>query len=209
MWVIVALALLGVSAPQSLKDKEEYCAFEVTVRSSRNQPVPDAIVVMFDEDGKEFASAVVNEKGIARLCDAPPGLIRLAVGGNRCGATSVSYLQRYWMQTRRVTITYDNCSGEEWTFLGGCDLMLRVRARDGTPLAGATLRDPAGRLKTREHTSVSDRWGRIFLFLHYGDHFSVTLDKHGYSPQVVSAECKPGDAFSRDLTVTLEPIRRE
>jgi len=56
---------------------------------------------------------------------------------------------------------------------------------------------------------VSDRWGRIFLFLHYGDHFSVTLDKDGYSAQMVSAECKAGDAFSQDLTLTLEPIRRE
>jgi hypothetical protein len=203
------LVFSGLIAPQGPKEQQEYCAFEVLVKSPRNEPVPDAIVVMFDEDGKEFASAVVNEKGIARLCDAPPGLIRLSVGGNRCGAVSVSYLERYWMETRRIIMTYDNCSGQEWALLGGCMLTIRVKGKDGTPLVGVKLRNPEQRPKSRPQTYVSDRWGRIFQFLHFGDHLVATLEKDGYVPLTVSAECKPASSYDRDLTVTLEPIQRE
>jgi len=209
MWFVSALAALGAIAPQEPQQEREYCAFEVTVKASRNQPVRRVTVVLFDGNGREYATALTDENGIARLCDAPPGLIRVAVGGNLCGAASVSYLQRYWMETRRVTITYDNCSGEEWTFLGGCALTLRIRGRDAAPLAGVSLEDPAGLLKAREHTSVSDRWGRIFLFLQYRDHFSVILRKDGYSPLTHSVGCKPGDPYDQEVTVTLEPIRRE
>ncbi len=209
MWFVVVLASLGFIAPQRAREQQEYCAFEVIVKSPRNEPVSGVAVDMIDEDGKEFDSVITDKNGIARLCDAPPGFVRLAVGGNRCGATTVSYLIRYWMETRRVTITYENCSRDEWVLPSGCKLTIRVRAEDGTPLAGVRLRESKERPQSWPQTSISDRWGRIFRFLKYGDHVTATFEKEGYLTQTVSAECKPAKPYDKDLTVTLEPVRRQ
>lgn len=200
------MMLLGLSAPLAGIgfQEHEYCAFEVIIKTSRGEAVRHARVVLYDDTGSAFASAVVNEKGVARICDAPPGLLRLSVGGTLCGTASVGQIKRYWMQTRKVTITFDNCSGEGWAPLGGCMLTLRIRGTEDTPLAEARLRNLVERLKSREQTDVSDQWGRIFQFLKFGDVLVATIEKDGYWAKSVHAECKRGEPFDRDMTVVLE-----
>lgn len=86
-----AIILHGLSAPLTGAEfqSSEYCAFEVIVKTSRGEAARYARVVLFDDTGSAFASAVVNEEGVARICDAPPGLLRLSVGGTLCGTASV------------------------------------------------------------------------------------------------------------------------
>jgi len=204
VWLGAMLALVGAGMHQNRTGPPGYCAFEVNVKSSRNQPVANAPVTMFDASEQKFSTVVTDRQGVARMCDAPPGLIRFTVGGLLCGEASVGQLRRYWMQTRRVTITYDNCNGEEWAPLGGCMLTLRVRASDGAPLAGARVEGDSLTLKSREQILVSDSWGRAFLFLEFGDRLNAMVLSEGYVSRPVVVECKRGESFDRDLIVELD-----
>lgn len=207
MWLTIALVLVNAIEARAHSGPMEYCAFEVRVISSRGEAVRGAIVVLTDESGNEFASATANDAGIAKICDAPPGFVALSVGGNLCGATSVRQLKRYWMETRKVTMLFDNCSGEGWVPLGGCPLVIRVQSSDGGPIFGAELRGVEEQPGGRSGTSVSDRWGRIFRFLKFGSPLSGSVEKTGYLPQRVRAECFHG-AHDRDVVVTLEPTQK-
>lgn len=201
-----AMMLLGLSAPLAGIgfQESEYCAFEVIIRTSRGEPVRYARVVLFDNTGAAFASAVVNEEGIARICDAPPGLLRLSVGGTLCGTASVGQITRYWMQTRKVTITFDNCSGEDLVPMAGCMLTIRAKAKSGAILEGATF------LKSREYvgwagkTLVSDRWGRIFQSVKFRELLAGSIQKAGYLSQEISVQCTREPPLDRDITVVLE-----
>ncbi|QOY91463.1 hypothetical protein [Paludibaculum fermentans] len=207
LWLILGAFLLSSPSLRGSQEQREYCAFEVIVRSSTGNPAAATSVSLFDDSGKPLMSALTNEQGLARICDAPSGLVRLTVGGVLCGTVSVGQLKRYWMQTRRINITYDNCSGDGWVPLGGCMLTIRVKAKDGSALIGAKFLDPHEGLKSREQTIVSDSRGRIFRFMEFGETMTGSVESDGYESQSVTNVCKRGDPRDSDLIVVLAPIR--
>ena len=180
----------------------EYCAFEVLVKSRTGTPVANADVEEVREDGTTFASAITDNNGIARLCDAPAQLVRIQVGGNRCGAVTVGSLKRYWMRTRSIHVVYQNCAGEEWAAPGKCLLTIRVLDRNGKALEGVRLHTkglPPGQTGAAD----SDEYGRIFRSVRYGDKLTGQLEKKGYLPQDISSECRSGDAWDKELRVVM------
>lgn len=199
----LAASMLTIS-PLCAQNQPAYCAFEVTVQSPTGAPVAGAEVSELQSGGRLYGSATTNERGTARICDAPQGLVDLHVGGQVCGAVTVGYLEPYWMTTRRVVITYENCQGADFVPPGGCFLTIRIRDQAGSPLQGVILNDPNERPMKREQTRVSDQFGRIFRFLDYGDDARVQLQKDGYLPQTLTSECRPGQKGVWDRTVTLE-----
>jgi len=188
---------------------DEYCAFEVIVKQPGGAPATAGVVVQ--GGGQVFGPVMTNAQGIARLCDAPPGLSEIVVGGNRCGAVSVKYLRAWWMKTRRVFVTYDNCSGEEWFVPRTCLLTIRVRDERGTPIAGVELGAPnepptprdQERISEGFETRISDQFGRIFRLVVFGETLQGSLSKDGYTSGQVAAQCKAGQSFDLERTIVL------
>lgn len=205
----IFMLLAGLSSAVACRaagQSVEYCAFEVLVRSSAGQPVAGASVVE-EVEGKAFARAVTNDKGIARICDAPARLIDIVVGGKLCGAASVRYLQAFWLETRRVSLIYDNCSGEEWLLATGCRMTIRTRdATDASPLAGVRLFVAPGEPKSAAAKQVSDQFGRLFWMMPYGATLKATLRRDGYSPMDVTERCNPGEGPVHEESVALHKV---
>jgi hypothetical protein len=200
------LALIVGAAAGSAAEKEEYCAFEVQVVSAVGLEVAGATVIGEDSAGFKFGEAVTNERGIARLCDSPRGLAEITVGGRLCGAVTVKYLNPLYPRTRHVVVTYQRCPGEDFSFLNGCSLILRVTDRSRAPMSGATLRLEAGIADDKKRALVSDQYGRIFATIKYGTRLGGLLSKAGFMPQYFDQACKPGEQALSDRTVTLEPL---
>jgi hypothetical protein len=187
------------------QDQVAYCAFEVTVRSPRGEAIAGAAVSELGMDGKMIGSGITDGQGVVKLCDAPVGLVDIQVGGNRCGAVKVSYLKAYWLQTRRLPITYENCSGEEWAVPGGCLFTIRLRDQQNSPIAGVLFDDPNER--PAPQTKASDTFGRIFRFIKFGETMSGRLHKNGYLPQDVSQKCQRGGTPERESIVVLRDAK--
>jgi len=183
------------------EDQAAYCAFEVTVRSPRGEAIAGATVSELAMGGKIIGSSVTDRQGIARICDAPKGLVDIQVGDNRCGAVTVAYLKAYWLQTRRVSITYENCSGEEWAVAGGCLLTIRVKDQRNAPIPSVFFEDRNER--PGPQTKLSDDSGRVFRFIKFGETMSGRLLKDRYLPQEISQACRPGDPPERESTIVL------
>lgn len=196
---IVPIALSGAEKAR------EYCAFEVLVKSSRDVPVAGVAVSLLGESQIVFASVVSDQDGVARICDAPPGLVTIKVGGNLCGTATVGYLQRYWMTTRRVVVAYENCSADGWAPLGGCMLTLRVVSEGGNPILGAVIRGDDGRATSRDQTLVSDQFGRILRFLRFGESMAASIHKNGFLTQSITDRCERGNPRDIDVVVTMKP----
>lgn len=181
-----------------------YCAFEVVVRSPAGSPIMQQAVEGLDENGKVFGIALTDDRGAARLCDAPPRLIQIRVGGNLCGAVTVRYLTRYWQRTRHVFVTYENCAGEEWAIPFNCRLTIRVKDENanGSALEGVRLHglgDSSAAPSPRE----SDRYGRIFHSVKFGPTYSGWLEKDGYFPLSIAEGCGPGEGAGKEVTVVM------
>lgn len=203
-WLTMMLLELSAPAAGIGIQASEYCAFEVTIRTSRGEPVRYARVILFDDTGAAYASSVVNEEGIARICDAPPGLVRLSVGGTLCGTASVGQIKRYWMQTRKVVITFDNCSGEELVPRTGCMLTIRVKGNNGVILEGAKFLENKKYVEGAGQTLVGDRWGRIFQSLKFGELLAGSIQKEGYLAKEIAVACTREPPLDRDIIVVLE-----
>ena len=208
MLLMMWLPLLGTGVSSAASQDREYCAFEVVVTTPRGLPVIGAPVAE-DYQGRPFATAMTDKSGVARLCDAPADSVDIVVGGKRCGATRVSYLSPYWMRTRRVSVTYENCSGEEWMLPGGCRLTIRLRdERTSAPLPGARFRGGDSRAASEFETYESDTFGRVFRFIRYGTTLSGTLDKDGYAQGEVSEPCTRGENPYLEKIIALHELGR-
>jgi hypothetical protein len=190
--------------PLWAQEQGSLCAFEVTVKSPAGVPVVGIEVSEFETGGRVYSSGTTNRQGVARICDAPQGLIDLHIGGQLCGAVTVGYLSAYWMVTRKIDMIYKNCQGDDFLPPGGCQLTIRVRDQTGSPLAGVVINDPKERPMKRAQTTVSDEFGRIFRFLDYGDNVNVQLQREGYLSQTLTFACRTGHSFILDRAVTLE-----
>jgi hypothetical protein len=200
---LALLAMLLALPVRSAQPPEIYCAFEVVVKSPTGDPVVGAGVSGLDQNGVKFGTALTDAQGVVRFCDAPSGLIEINVGGNLCGAVSVGYLSAYWLETRRVFITYKRCS-DDWWVPGRCLLTVRVRDEHNAPVSGAALL-PTRKPKpaTPKSTEISDRYGRLFFEVNYGDTLEGVLSKAGYAAQPVTAACRSGKSFWLERTVVL------
>ncbi len=194
---------LGLSRPPARG--AEYCAFQVTVRSPSGTPVRSVLVEELKQDTDELvAQASTDQHGVARICEAPSvGLVKIRVGGKLCGSAVVAYLKPYWMSTRDVHLTYENCQGEEWFPLGGCGLTIRVRDETNAPLPGVQFETADRQPKQRAQTSTSDAFGRIFRFMNYGDVLEGRIEKPGYISATVSDECRRGSSTDREQVIAL------
>jgi hypothetical protein len=63
--------------------------------------------------------------------------------------------------------------------------------------------DPQGEQPER----ISDRFGRVFLFLAYGRTFAASLQKPGYAVKVITGDCQVGGETAREVTTVLEEER--
>lgn len=204
-WILIIARAAAVVAvpPCSGWSQNQYCAFDVIVNSPSGKSVAGADVLE-EQNGKVFAKASTDQHGVARICDSPAGLVEIHVGGNLCGAVVVKYLQRYWLKTRRVAVTYENCSGEEWATAGGCQLTIRVRDEGGRPVSGARFGTGSSSGPGPGWSSVSDMFGRIFRFLAYGTVLTGQVTKPGYTPATFTEQCKPGGAQDRERVLVLQ-----
>ena len=87
-----AMVLLLVCAPTATGGTN-YCAFEIRVRKPSGTPfakVPVAIIYK----GTQIAEARTDASGTARLCDAPLGVVDIAVGFDVCGSQLEDVLLR-------------------------------------------------------------------------------------------------------------------
>ncbi|MGJ5814376.1 hypothetical protein [Paludibaculum fermentans] len=201
---LVITAALVFAAGMKAQASDSYCAFEVVVRSPAGSLLEEQGVEGVDEDGSVFGVALTDKRGVARLCDAPARLIQIRVGGNRCSAVTVRYLKRYWLRTRQVFVTYENCAGEEWAIPFSCRLTIRVRdesasgnAVEGVHLHGLNVSTAAPEPKE------SDRFGRIFQSVKFGAKSSGWLEKDGYFPLAIAEGCGPGEGVEKDVTVVM------
>ena len=201
---VLILALAVASLPLAAQEQPEYCAFQISVNSPAGAPVKAVGVALKKTDGKTFSTAVTDDRGTVMICDAPEGLVDVEVGGHLCGAVTVRYLKAFWMTTRRVSVTYENCAGEEWIPSGGCLLTIRTMDTDGAPLSGVHFADHDKPLALQRQTWTSDRFGRIFRFIDYGKTLNARLEKTGYISQRVTDECKPGDTPDREHVIVLK-----
>jgi hypothetical protein len=181
---------------------QEYCAFETVVNSSRGTPVANIVVSIKDRAGQEYASARTDLNGVARLCDAPPGAITLSVGGNRCGAVSISHLSRYVYETRQVHITYDNCTGEEWVIPAECRRILRITDQKSHPLASAKVTFLDG-IPPSTPPVPADHIGRAVVFLKFGQFVSIQAEASGYQPRRLAISCERSEPTDDDIGVVL------
>ena len=198
------MAPLTVALLSSGEYRDQYCAFEVVVRSPKGDPVWPVSVSLLDRSMHAFTTALTGPAGIARLCDAPVGPISVRVGGQLCGATTVKDLKAFWMKTRRVYITYDNCSGEDFAFPGGCLVTIRVYSKTGQPISGVLFSGSNQRPAAREQTTISDAFGRIFRFVEYGGILNGELVKPGYLSQNIRVTCERGSLYEKEQRVVLE-----
>lgn len=199
LFCVLSLPSLLIGQAQS-----DYCAFEVVVKSPDGKPVSKAGVSAIDENGITFSRPVTDDEGRARICDVPAGLTDILVGGQRCGAVTVRYLKPYWMKTRSVFVTYQDCGGEDHAAPAGCVLTIRVRNDRAAPLAGVYFSDLVNRPAALQQTSTSDQYGRIFRFIGFGKTLAGTLVKDGYVPKEVNDQCTPGEAYQHTQVVVLE-----
>lgn len=184
----------------------DVCYFEVAVTSAKGAPVIGASVSgVHQQSGRTFNQTFTDKQGVARICDAPEGLVDILVGGNLCGAVAVRYLKPYWMRTRRISVSYENCSGDEWVLPGGCLLTLRIEDQKGTPLSGVLFDSEDKRSKLREQTQLSDQFGRIFRFVNYGESLSGRLVKQGFDSRSVTDQCKSGKNPEREQRIIMGP----
>ena len=202
--ILTALLLLTPFASSAAQSSDEYCAFQIYVNTPASKPSANTPVAGLDQNGAVFATAVTNAQGIARVCDAPKDLVDIQIGGSLCGAVTVRYLKPYWMKTRQVFVTYQNCAGEEWAVPGGCLVTIRVRDAKGNPLPGAFLEKAIDQPAAREQTNHSDQFGRIFRFVEYGSTLEATVVKEGYVAKALKEQCRRGEAFDRERILTLE-----
>jgi hypothetical protein len=198
----MALVALLAPLPASGQSQAEFCAFEVAVSSPGGRPVVGTDVVLARE-GRRIGTAVTNENGIARICDAPLGALLDVEVGKFCGAVTVRHLSAYWMRTRRVDVTYSNCQGEEFATLGGCEFVIRTHDDRDAPLSGVVFDVAQPQAVKAQSKRVSDHFGRIFHFLWYGTSFTAHLEKPGYTPQVLVGDCQAGSNPVREVTVIL------
>lgn len=186
------------------QENASYCAFEVVVKSSAGKAVKGVAVYELMQDGKTVGTATTDQQGVARICDAPAGLVQIQVGHNLCGEVTVRHLKPYWMQTRKVSIYYDNCSGEEWAVPGGCLLTIRIKDERGLPIAGVLFDTPNE--SPQLQTKISDEFGRIFRFIKPGGVLSAQLKKGGFLTQDIKEACQPGDRPDEERVVTLQQL---
>jgi hypothetical protein len=181
------LAILGLNAAAAL-GAEQWCMFEITVRTTGGAIAPGVPVVAFLSDGSVLAETISDSTGVARVCDAPwPSLIQVSVGplGERaCGQVRVRHLYPLWKTTRAVHVIYDACFLPEFYRPNRCNYVLRLD-EGGQPLARALLRirklsskDPL----TRYDELHTDGYGRALIEMER---------EHTYEIVFVDSKVKP------------------
>ena len=209
--ILLAILLGPVTGPLLAQGQPEYCAFEVAVKSPTQTPMAGVLVEGTRHKGQVFGRALTDRRGIARICDAPVGLADLRVGGDRCGAVVVRYVQPLWMETRHILVIYANCSGEEWIPPSACQLTIRVRDTSDSPVPGVLLNFTSSQQRNAPglQTRVSDEFGRIFRVIAYGETMTAKFSKEGYLPAELSEPCRPGESYRKERIVTMQRLAEQ
>jgi len=85
----------------------------------------------------------------------------------------------------------------------------RLRTSDDQPIVGAALRGDDDRRASRPQTRTSDRFGRLFRFLRFGESINASVEKPGFVTQHLAAICSPGNPRDDDIAVRMPagPLR--
>jgi hypothetical protein len=157
-------------------------------------------------NGVAVSESISDDNGIARLCDAPLGLLSISVGTNRCGSMSINFLQRPAAEPHKLKVIFNNCAGIEWSQVGLCRWLIRLNTPEGQPIVGAVFQGKDDKQKPR--SVRSDNWGRLSLVAGRGESLSGTVGKSGYLPETLSLSCSPGEPYDSDLRMTLNTSKK-
>jgi hypothetical protein len=197
--ILFSATMPALITAEDLAAGKFYCAFHVVVKSHSGAPLPRVDVEAI-ADGRTIARARTGGSGLAKLCDAPLGLIDIAVGNTRCGYSVVKFVRATWPRTTRLVVTYNNtlddaaCAGTTFgSFPTDCQVLLRVHDAEGKPIPGARFDlGPAVSKRT------SDALGRIFFSLRAGTRVVGSLEAAARSSEKIALACDP------DLTPLIE-----
>jgi len=198
---LLILLCFGPAYVSAAALQEEYCAFEVHVTSPSGKPVSRVTVSELLHNGSVFDTAITDDHGVTRLCNAPTDLIDIHVGGNLCGSVTVGNLRRYWMTTRRIPIIYSSCAGDDWLIPNSCQLTIRTIDEKGLPISGVQA---IAEIKDRTPSNeFSDKFGRVFLLIPFGETTTVVLSKPRFVTERVVEACKRGEGYDKDRNVVI------
>lgn len=183
---------------------DNWCMFEITVRSSSDERLADIPVGLYAKDGHSLAETKSDSNGVARFCDAPwSALVEVRVGPlttPACGAVRVGYIYPLWKRTRKVAVVYEKCHLPELYFARGCQILFRIRDSNGKPLSEATV----NAIETNPAvTGISDERGRVAIELNRGQTYFLEVQRTGFRRTTEKIYCGFGPNVEREEILTI------
>ena len=177
---------------------ETYCAYEVHVKRPTGESFAQTPVSLVDR-GKEVRTEFTDERGAARLCDAPLHPVDIVVGAVACGLTVIKGVRPAWPNTRTVVAVRDS-DCYEFSSPDDCQVLLRIQDQRERPISGAQVS-----LESKGTVPPSDAFGRIFRKLKSGEAMDGTVVSRGHSPKRFSVRCSRGNQQDVELKLVLTP----
>lgn len=129
--------------------------------ASPSPSIPVGLIVK----GTQKETVWTDQRGVARLCDAPMNDVDIAVGSDSCGLVVVKNVRPTWPATRMLFVTYVKAACGHFAFPQRCIVLLRVRDVGGGALSNATFEGkPAP-----NSDKGSDIFGRLYWSLAEGE----------------------------------------
>jgi hypothetical protein len=195
MWTRLVIVFgLCTATRIAAQPSSEYCAVEVHVRNSSGAPVDTPLMIDSEAFERQVAKSV---NGKARFCDVGLEKFSIVVGAP-CGRVTVSGLSASPPSTRVINVIYDQCWSDEPPPGGsGCMVLLRVKTEQGSALSGASL------WVNKKRYPESDRYGRMFLRIRYGESLEGAVKHDGYGDQNINIGCSTDEVrFERSVELT-------
>lgn len=184
MFRILGLIAFLAMLVNPMSAQTSFCAFKVQVTTPSGAPVSKIPVLLIVKPTTVFAQGVTDAAGVIELCDAPIGALDIVVGRDVCGAVRVGNLHIAWPGQQVVHVAYADHPCDHFSVSPECLVLLRIRADDGAPIAGASLDQGPG-----VAPGSSDTYGRIFRLLSKGDRLEGSIVKSGYVSAQFSEVC--------------------
>ncbi len=101
---LILLAFACALAEYLCHARNEYCAFALAISHPDGSPAAGVNVAVRPMYGVAAAEVTSSPDRLARLCDAPLGLLSISIGINRCGSMSINFLQRPAWETHKLKL---------------------------------------------------------------------------------------------------------
>ncbi len=180
----MTLELIGLSEALKGADDSPYCAFEVKVSTPSGIPVNKLPVIMVRERKETLFETTTDEKGVARICDAPLEFVGIVVGRDVCGSVQVNRLKFNWPGIQRVFITFVDNPCDHMEVRPERQVLLRVQDEKGQPLADARFEVSSASMGGG--STLSDSLGRLFRVVKARGVIEGVVTKQGKEPAHIS-----------------------